>query len=179
MSRDNTDGKIVYSPEDIWYMVNDLVFQISYKIEKCDLQTDDILYLCIMKGAVPFFTDVTRRLPSGFCAYIKASSYGDGQVSGKLELDASSLPDKEFKYILIFDDICETGNTLKSVTSVIQSRFKNAKVETCTLIRRICSDYVPTYVGIDTSLTAFFAGYGLDNKGYDRNLPYIYDCSEN
>jgi hypothetical protein len=62
---------------------------------------------------------------------------------------------------------------------MVQSANPNASVYTVALINRVNEDKgVPYWSGIDTSESTFFAGFGMDNKGLNRNLSFIYDCTE-
>ena len=169
-------SKIVY---DTFYIA-DAIAKLTNTINstvKFDEEKSPV-YICIMDGAVQFFADITRELPSGQCVYVKASSYGHTQQSG--ELTVSEIPsDLNSNQIFIFDDICDTGSTLKAVRDIVQIKYPNADVYTVALIDRASDGKeVPYWSAINTSKSTFFAGYGMDDKGQGRNLPFIYDCTE-
>lgn len=166
--------KKMFSEKYISTRVDRLVGSLKYH---CTFE--DPIYICIMDGAVQFFADMTKHLPSGRCAYIKVSSYQDEQVPGELKIEGIMGLPRSCKEIYIFDDICDSGNTLREVVNILKPRYPDSKITTITALYRIRDDavYTPDYYAIRTDSKAFFAGYGMDNKGYDRNLPYIYDCS--
>jgi hypoxanthine phosphoribosyltransferase len=171
---------ILFSKETILNSISSLASEMR---NSKDFKWDDVMYVCVMNGAVPFFQHLTEQLPSGRCVYIQASSYGDSQTMNPLKVEV----DKEIwtynpSQIFIIDDICDSGTTLYTLYQLFSKEFPNARVDTVTLIDRLgvdrLFDFQPTRSAIETGSKAFFAGFGLDNKGYDRNLPYIYDCTE-
>ena len=78
------------------------------------------------------------------------------------------------KYILLVEDIVDTGRTLVEVTKM----FKNKKAKDVKIVslldkpdRRIC-DIEADYVGFEVP-NEFVVGFGLDYNQKYRNLPYI------
>lgn len=144
------------------------------------------LYICLMDGAVQFFTDLTKLLEPGYVAYVKASSYGNSQTlkgaksKHKVNIDLGHLEIPEgVNRILIIDDICDSGKTLMTVFDLIsQMVTADVPVECCTLLNRKTDVYKPNpdYYAILVDNNYFFAGYGLDDKGLMRNAPFIYVC---
>ena len=86
--------------------------------------------------------------------------------------------------IVIFDDICDSGNTLEKVARAV---YKESALQTSNVIQlfsavmfnRVRDDKVfePFTFGISLESTEFLAGYGLDDKGMSRNLSFVYDCT--
>lgn len=168
--------KVIYDELDI----ADAIYKLSSKLKKViefDINKPPV-YICIMDGAVQFFADVTKELPPGRCAYVKASSYKNNQQAG--DLTVCEIPDDlDANQIFIFDDICDSGVTLKTIRDLISSKYLNADVYTVAFINRTCDKKgVPDFSAITTSKSIFFAGYGMDDKGIGRNTPFIYDCTE-
>lgn len=173
---EDTYVKVIYDELDI----ADAISKLSSKLKKViefDINEPPV-YICIMDGAVQFFADVTKELPPGRCAYVKASSYKNNQQAG--DLTVCEIPDDlDANQIFIFDDICDSGATLKTVRDLISSKYLNADVYTVAFINRTCNKKgVPDFSAITTSESVFFAGYGMDDKGIGRNIPFIYDCTE-
>jgi len=130
-----------------------------------------------MNGGIYFFADITKLLPPGYCEFVKIQSYSDN-VQGKLTFVSPIEFPKGFKQIIIFDDICDTGNTLSALVDILKQECK-ADIYTAVAIYRDRQDstFKPDFAAITINNDVFFAGYGLDDKGYDRNLPYIYDVN--
>lgn len=173
---EDTYVKVIYDE----FNIADAIFELSNKLKdiiKFNIDKPPV-YICIMDGAVQFFADITKALPPGRCAYMKASSYGHNQQAGDLkvyEIPSGLNADQ----IFIFDDICDSGSTLKTVRDLISSKYPDADVYTIALIDRTSNrKAVPDFSAITTSKSIFFAGYGMDDKGIGRNIPFIYDCTE-
>lgn len=173
---DDTYVKVIYDEFDIASAISELSSKLK-KVIEFDINKPPA-YICIMDGAVQFFTDITKTLPPGRCAYIKASSYKNNQQAGDLKV--CEIPDGlDANQIFIFDDICDSGVTLKTIRDLISSKYPNADVYTVAFINRTCDKKgVPDFSAITTSKSIFFAGYGMDDKGIGRNTPFIYDCTE-
>ena len=172
---DISNDKIVYSESDIAEAISELAYKINNAI---NVKYGVPIYICVMNGAVQFFADITKKLPPGRCVYIEASSYRDSQTAGKLIIQ--NLPTTlKGGQIFIFDDICDEGNTLKTLRDKVQSLYLDHDVYTVAFIDRLKpGKEVPYWSAIETSESTFFAGYGMDDKGLCRNLPFIYDCTE-
>ena len=78
------------------------------------------------------------------------------------------------KDIIIVEDIMDSGLTLSYMTRLLATR-QPASLRVCCLLdkpeRRECA-ITPDYCGF-TIPNKFVVGYGLDYKGYYRNLPYV------
>lgn len=183
-----SDKILKYSSYDISDRIisvaEELHQHLSYfdNVEKC-LKSKKTLYVCVLNGAAYFFADITRMLPCGECIYMRASSYGDSQKSGEIHMSTPEIKNGEsFEEVVIFDDICDSGKTLETVKRLFVAITPNANIRTAVLIDRLLTSgkkvHTPDFAAISTDSNIFFAGYGMDNKGMDRNCPYIYDCTE-
>jgi len=172
----DTNHKICISASDIGITVSEIAIMLNIIIKASD---NTSIYVCVMNGAVQFFKDVTSLLPSGYCHYISASSYKSNSIQTELRLNVPTLPEhysNESLDIFIFDDICDTGETLKSIVKEYHRNYPNSCIHTIALLHRDRHDavYRPNFRGIHATEGSWFAGYGMDNNGLDRNLPYIY-----
>ena len=107
----------------------------------------DVILLCVLKGACVFFTDLARAMSIHLkMDFMSISSYGDAQKTSGI--------------VRINKDMDER---------------KPASLRVCALLdkpeRREC-EITPDYCGF-TIPNKFVVGYGLDYKGYYRNLPYV------
>ena len=78
------------------------------------------------------------------------------------------------KYVLVVEDIHDSGNTLKELISIL-SEFKPKKIDTVVLVKRpdkpVQIDL--RFYGLDCA--DFIIGYGLDFDEFGRHLPEIYE----
>lgn len=131
----------------------------------------------MLRGSFVFAADLVREisLPT-IVDFMTTSSYGDGEKStGEVEILHDLRTDIEGKDVLIIDDICDSGNTMKSIIEYIKT--KNPKsVKTVVMLdkpSRRQVDITPDFVG-QTIEDVFIVGYGLNYGDYYRNCPYIF-----
>ena len=135
-----------------------------------------IQVIILLKGALVFAADLTRRLPRMLeIECLNVSSYHGGlETSGKVDFLDHKLPDVKGRQVLVVDDILDTGLTLAAVVEKLRSEGAS-KVKTCVLLAKdkqrsaeVEADYVGFVIGDE-----FVIGYGLDYQGRYRNLPYV------
>lgn len=151
------------------------VKQMGEEISR-DYKDKDVVLICILKGAVLFFSDLAREL-SVRCEmdFMSISSYGNelktsGIVRIAKDLD-TSITDR---HVLILEDIMDSGLTLNHLTQLLGSRCPKSMRIACLLDkpeRREC-EITPDYCGFIIP-NKFVVGYGLDYNGFYRNLPYV------
>lgn len=122
----------------------------------------------LMDGATPFanlLCDALNRRNYQFnYTTMVASSYGNEMVSGIVT--TGNLPKVELtgKIVIVIDDVCDTGKTLKKVKERFQAEYPKA-VQFMTLVDKQqdrpegCN---PDYAGFVLSKKAFIIGMGLD-----------------
>ena len=142
-----------------------------------DFEGKNLVLLGILKGSVPFMSDIMRKitLPAEL-EFMKVSSYGAGTVStGNLKIHLDILRDGlENCDFLIIEDIIDSGRTLSYLVDYLKLKGAHS-VRTCTLLdkpERREVDFTPDYCGL-TIPDEFVIGYGLDFGEFYRNLPYI------
>ena len=165
-------NKILYEEQQI----QDRLKYLAYKISK---NYEEVTLLITLTGGVYTGIDLSRYLTIPVkLEFCKASSYGDEQTSKGVVLEYISA-DKgtNLGNVIIVDDICDTGNTLQYVINYIKENYTYSSLSTLTLLnkpsRREVEDLNLDYVGF-TIDNLFVYGYGLDDKGYNRNQNKIY-----
>ena len=107
--------------------------------------------------------------------FIDVSSYFGGLGStGKVKLIHDLKTDVKDRHVLIMEDIVDTGRTLKYLMDLLADRGAKS-IKVCSLLNKTEGrkvDVEPDYVGF-TVPKEFLVGYGLDYKGFYRNLPYV------
>ena len=154
--------------------IDDAVGQLAAQL-KADVGECEPLLVGILIGAFVFMADLVRELDFPVeMDFLNASSYGDCTDPGSLEITWDMTCDVTDRHVVLVDDICDTGQTLKALVQMLQERGA-ASVRTCCLLdkpdRRTC-DYEPDYIGV-TIPDRFVVGYGLDYAGKHRNLPFV------
>lgn len=141
-----------------------------------DFPGEVIVVIVLLKGALVFAADLTRRLPRMLeieCLNV-ASYHGGTESSGKVDFLDRKLPDVFGRRVLVLDDILDTGRTLQAVVARLREDGA-AQVRTGVLLAKdkeraaeVEADYVGFVIGDE-----FVIGYGLDYQGRYRNLPYV------
>lgn len=141
-----------------------------------DYHGKEITAVCILKGSFIFFSDMIRRLDSPLtCEFLGVSSYGNKQVSsGEVKVTLDINEPLNGRHVLIFEDIVDTGLTLKYITDQFRAR-KPASLKTCSLLMKpdsLKTEVEVDYLGFNVG-PEFIVGYGIDYAGRFRELPYI------
>ncbi len=138
----------------------------------------DLTLVGILKGSVPFLSDLMRTITVPVqIDFLEVSSYGgEMESSGVVRLVKDLSHDIQGKNVLIVEDIVDTGLTLRYLLDVFATRHPNS-VAIATLLdkpegRRAGIDLQPDYIGF-TIPNRFVVGYGLDLGGWFRNIPFV------
>ncbi|AHH10591.1 Hypoxanthine-guanine phosphoribosyltransferase [Borrelia coriaceae ATCC 43381] len=126
-----------------------------------------------LKALLCFFADITREIGLNVkIDFLQASSYGDKTHSSlnvliKKDIDINI----QNSYVIIFDDIIDTGLTYKKIISHLKT--KNPKeIKICTLFNkpsRRLTELKIDYKGFDIE-NDFIVGYGIDFNENHRTL---------
>lgn len=136
----------------------------------------ELVIVCILKGAFLFTSDLCRSisLPQKL-DFMAVSSYGHSTTSsGIVKIDKDLSESLEDKHVLIVEDIIDSGLTMSYLMKILSDR-KPASIKICVLCHKPSNQQQCIkidYCGFKLE-DEFVVGYGLDFKGYLRNLPYI------
>ena len=133
----------------------------------------ELIIICILKGAVPFLKDLCNNLNIDYDIYFMDINSYKGMERNKITSENITF-DVKNKHILVIDDICDTGHTLKYITKELKN--KNPKsIVTAVLLNKVIKSKV---FNANTSLfeipDKFVVGYGLDFNNKYRFLKDIY-----
>ena len=166
-------AKVLLSEETIQQRVRELGAQIAE-----DYRDKNPVMICILKGAVIFYTDLLRAMPIK-CSmdFMAVSSYGKRtKSSGEVEIRKDLSHSIENRHVIVVEDIIDSGFTLSYLSRVLKARGA-LSLKIVTLLDKpsrrapgitLKTDYHGFEVGDE-----FVVGYGLDYAETYRNLPYI------
>ncbi len=162
----------LFTAEQIAARVRELGDEISAAYEGGDL-----VAVCVLQGAIVFFADLIRALPTAVqCAFLQASSYGRGtESSGEVAITRDVKVDLRGRHVLIVEDIVDTGHTAKAILEAVMTR-EAASISICSLLDKKERREVPVavrWVGFEIP-DRFVVGYGLDLDGRYRGLPGVW-----
>lgn len=157
--------------------IDDCVERLAAEITADYRGNSDFYPICVLKGAIRFFVDLTRAIELGASyseAVVNASRYGKGPVSDTPEVqifDPESIAGKD---VLIVEDILDEGHTLAALVDRIEEHDPNS-VEIASLFSKATNrevDVDPTYEGFLIP-DRFVVGYGLDYQELHRDFPHL------
>jgi hypoxanthine phosphoribosyltransferase len=143
-----------------------------------DLEGRDPVFICVLKGAVYFFTALTVRLKQSVVVdFIQVSSYGaTTETSGTVTLIKDVTVDIAGKDVYVVEDIVDTGLTLADILALLQARHPRS-VQLVALLSKPSRRRVEVaidFVGLEIE-DRFVVGFGLDFGERYRNLPEIWE----
>lgn len=151
------------------------VLELGKRLSK-DYKDKNPIFLGILKGSFVFLADLIRATNTNlFTEFVELSSYRDQMISSGVVTVSNNIRFQvEGKHILIVEDIIDTGLTLNYLIKQLQTQ-KPASIKICSLLVKKDKHKLShpiDYVGFEI-LDKFLIGYGLDYKGFYRNLDYI------
>jgi len=164
-------AEVLISAERIQARVKELAAEIAR-----DAAGQDLHLVVVLRGGVILAADLVRELPPPVSMdFIAISSYGSETRSSGVVRIVKDLEDTvEGRYVVVVEDIVDTGLTLNYLTNLLRDRGV-AALEVCALLDKPTARRVPAevrYVGF-TVPEAFVVGYGLDYKQRYRGLPFV------
>lgn len=169
---DDDISEIILTEDQIQKRIKELGAEITKAYDK----EDDIIMICVLRGAVLFMSDLARQinLPVVF-DFMDVSSYEGTTSSGMVRIIKDLEENIEGRHVLIVEDIMDTGLTLKHVIDLLKTRDP-ADIKVVTLLdkpdRRTEKEIKADFNGFEVP-DKFVVGYGLDYLEEYRNLPYI------
>jgi hypoxanthine phosphoribosyltransferase len=163
--------QVVLSEESLQRRIGEMAAEISQAYGQ-----EEVVAVCVMKGAIFFMTDLVRRLTSPVVLdFITVSSYGASTVSsGHVQLVKDVDTDLKGKHVLLVEDILDSGRTLSYLVKHI-SAMSPASVKVATLLdkpERREYEVAVEYAGFVIP-DVFVVGYGLDYDQRYRELPFV------
>ena len=164
---------ILIGEEELQNRVQELADMVSEKYADSE---QDLLLVCVLKGAAFFLTDFARKLsiPSEL-EFMAVSSYGAStSSSGVVRILKDLDRDIAGRNVLIVEDIIDSGLTLSWLIRNLEGRHP-ASLNVVTLLRKpevVKADIDLLDVGFDIP-NEFVIGYGLDYAERYRDLPYV------
>lgn len=161
--------------------------EISERIDRLaetinsDFAGKEVVFLGILNGAFLFAAELFKRINlKAKISFVKLASYEGTKSSGSIKELIGWNEDIKNKYIIIIEDIVDTGNTLERIVDELVIR-KASGIKIASLLFKplaYLKDIPLDYVGFEVP-NDFVIGFGLDYDGYGRNLPSIYTLVNN
>ena len=162
---------ILISKEEIEQAVK----RIGEKIN-ADYHGKEPVFICILKGASVFFTDLICQVQLPIAIdFMAISSYGKStKTSGVVRILKDLDHDIQGKDVIVVEDIVDSGLTLTYIKKTLTQRGASS-IRIATLLdkpERRQTELSVEYKGFVIP-NEFVVGYGLDYNELYRNLPEI------
>lgn len=166
--------RTLYSEQDVMARIDALAAEIAR-----DLPTD-FLMAPVLTGAFVFAADLLRALhrhgADPAVDFVQLSSYGGARASsGVVTLLKDFSEPLEGRTVLVVDDVLDTGRSLHFAKRMVLDRGAMA-AKVCVLVRKATGrsdDIDADYVGFEAGSRDFLIGYGMDDGGRRRGVPFI------
>jgi hypoxanthine phosphoribosyltransferase len=163
--------EVMLPAEKIAERVKELGAQITR-----DYQGKDLTLVGIMKGSLPFMTDLARAIDLPITLEVMGvSSYQGGtETTGEVRITHDLTKPMSGRHLLVVEDIIDTGLTMQFLVENLGARHP-ASVKVCTLLEKPSRAKVKVAIDYKGFVIEdrFVVGYGLDYNEKYRNLPFV------
>jgi hypoxanthine phosphoribosyltransferase len=138
---------------------------------------DSWTLVALLQGAMPFAVDLMRALTRHGVNPVLDSlwleSYRDARESaGRVVVRADLSRSVQGRRVLILDDVFDTGRTIAFARAHVMAKGA-LEARACAAVRKPPAMGFPIdYIGFDAP-NEFLIGYGMDDAGRYRGLPFI------
>jgi hypoxanthine phosphoribosyltransferase len=166
-------GGVVVKADELQRRVRELGAEITR-----DYQDHAPLLVGVLKGAMPFISDLMRAIDLAVeVDFMAISSYGTAtKSSGVVRIVKDLDTDLTGRHVLVVEDVVDSGLTLNYLLRYLGARHPES-LEVCTLLHKKANQRVEQairYVGFSIPPN-FVVGYGLDINERYRNLDAVYE----
>jgi hypoxanthine phosphoribosyltransferase len=161
---------VAHTPVDVILDESEIATTVARLADEISADfSDGVVLAGVLRGSVPFLSDLARRLHiRPLIDFIAITPYAPntGRVRMLKDLDI----DVAGREVVIVEDIVDTGLTTAFIVGEI-SRRSPERVAVCTFVDRPARRVVPVqldYVGVQIP-DRYVVGYGLDHEGRYRN----------
>jgi hypoxanthine phosphoribosyltransferase len=162
---------VVFTAEQIQERVRELAERIS-----ADFRGRRLLCLVVLRGGFFFASDLIRHIRDVDVEleFVKLYSYAGPDSHGHVRFQGQ-IPKVAGYDVLVIEDLVDTGLTLASLHEGILGQGPRS-LSYAIVVDKKARREIPfecEYVCFDASEDQYFVGYGMDDEGLGRNLPYI------
>jgi len=160
----------IYSSREVEQALDRMAVEITGR-----LSGEDPIVLCVLNGAlIPAGHLLTRLAFPLRQDYVHATRYRGDTTGAELDWIGQPSTSLHDETVLVVDDILDEGITLSEIVKACRDAGAKA-VYSAVLVEKLhnrCNGFKADFVGLQVEDRYVF-GFGMDYKGYLRNLPGI------
>ena len=172
--RENAD--VLVTEED----VNRAIDVVAKKIESSFGGEVPIL-LCVMKGGLMFTSALMQRVHSPMVLdYVHVDRYRNKTQGSSIHWHKEPDASLKNRVVIIVDDILDEGYTLQELIAYCEAKGAKRVLSAVLLKKKLSNNptnITPDFIGLEVTDRYVF-GWGMDYKGYLRNLSSIYAIAD-
>ncbi|CCW62987.1 unnamed protein product [Phytomonas sp. EM1] len=150
-------------------------------------EENPLIILSVLKGSYVFTADFVRYLGDydlpHVVDFIRLASYNDGtESSGTITLlSKPKFKHLNGKHVLILEDVCDSGRTMKFLYDYIGDNYKPKSLKTLVFMNKPSDarkvEFEPEYKCLDAP-NKYVIGYGFEINDRYRNLRHVFVPTE-
>ena len=166
-----TAHNILHSEADIRARLDAVAREIAHAPLKPDFA------VAILAGAFVFAADLLRALAREGLSlpieFLWLRSYADKRTGGEISVLVGPTEKIHAKTVLLIDGVLDGGHTLAKAKALLL-QAEAAAIITAVAVDKLRGDAVAKADhALFAGTTGFLIGYGMDDAGAERGLPYI------
>jgi hypoxanthine phosphoribosyltransferase len=165
------EADCIYSKTEVELALDKMAQAIEYEFK----QKNPII-ICILTGAIISTGHLLTRLNFPLeTDYLHATRYNNGISGGSVIWISEPVLSLKDRHILLVDDILDEGKTLLEIIKYCNNK-EVSSVKTAVLVNKLHDrkeKIKADFIGLN-AVDRYLFGYGMDYKGYLRNVPGIY-----
>ena len=151
------------------------VHAIARDIASAPLKPD--MAVAILSGAFVFAADLLRALTKEGLSlpleFFWLRSYADRRQSGEIAVLVGPTEKIHGKTVLLIDGVLDGGHTIAKAHALLREAEAAAIITAVAVDKALDGAVATTDHALFTGTRGFIVGYGMDDAGKDRGLPYI------
>jgi len=175
-------AELVYDHQQVSKALDRLADNINSAIDQCTLNNNPVIVISVMNGGMVLAGHLlTRFLFPLQLDFIHATRYRDDIHGGELQWKTKPQNALAGRILVILDDILDEGYTMSAIVEYCKQQGAE-KIFSAVLVDKKHDRRKPgiscDFIGLEVDDKYVF-GFGMDYKGYHRNLNGIYALAEN
>jgi hypoxanthine phosphoribosyltransferase len=149
--------------------------EVARAIATAPLKPD--MAVAILSGAFVFAADLLRALAKEGLSlpleFFWLRSYADKREGGEIAVLVGPTEKIHGKTVLLIDGVLDRGHTIAKARALLQEAEAAAIITAVAVDKALDNAVAKTDHALFTGTQGFIVGYGMDDAGNDRGLPYI------